>query len=63
MTISQPMTTYSSTDVLWNRNPNCVVLAAIPSAASVQMAMNSVHPQSPRIAPSVNGVYVPAISR
>ena len=40
-----------------------VVLATMPSAASVHIAPNSIQPQDRRHATSVIGVYVPAMSR
>ena len=63
MTMTQPMATYTAVETFAKVPLPNHTLKSTPSAASVHTKPKSVHPHAPRRTPSVNGVYVPAMSR
>jgi len=60
--MSQPMARYKIVESRGNLAPP-KDLRRTPASAIPQTSPNSVQPQGPRRTPSVNGVYVPAISK
>ena len=57
-----PIMMYTVADAAGNL-PTARLLKITPATASVQTTPSSVQPSRPRMDTSMNGVYVPAISR
>ncbi len=61
-TTHHPISRYTVADAAGNR-PTARLLNTTPAIARPHTTPSSVHPAAPRIDTSMNGVYVPAISR